>query len=141
MKKNSKYIALIIFALMPFSGVAQKITLGSCDVKDGTITGTYQGEMAGGKPHGKGRTVYQNGNIYEGDYVKGKRQGDGVYTFNDGERYEGKWFQGHQHGFGTFYFQNDNKYVGYWYKDYQQDEGTMFYYNGDVVSLKPLGNI
>lgn len=37
--------------------------------------------MASGKPHGKGKTVYKNGDTYEGEYVKGKRQGYGVYTF------------------------------------------------------------
>lgn len=35
---------------------AQKITLGSCETKDG---GMYQGELVSGKPNGKGKTVYK----------------------------------------------------------------------------------
>lgn len=51
---------------------AQKITLGSCETKDG---GFYQGEMVSGKPHGKGRTEYKNGDTYEGSYVKVRGKG------------------------------------------------------------------
>ena len=65
------YILLLFCAALPLICSAQKITLGSCETKDG---GTYQGEMASGKPHGKGKTVYKNGDTYEGEYVKGKRQ-------------------------------------------------------------------
>lgn len=75
-----------IFISSSLTLFAQKITLGSCTTADG---GTYQGEMVGGKPQGKGRAVYKNGDWYEGEYVKGKRQGQGTYTFSDGEKYEG----------------------------------------------------
>lgn len=123
------YILLTILSfILPLVCEAQKITLGSCETKDG---GLYQGEMVSGKPHGKGRTEYKNGDTYEGSYVKGKRQGYGVYTFSDGEKYDGEWFQDQQHGRGTYYFMNNNKYVGLWYKDYQQGHGVMYYYNGD----------
>ena len=47
---------------------AQGITLGSCTTRDG---GEYNGEMAQGKPNGKGKTTWKNGNWYEGEYVKG----------------------------------------------------------------------
>ena len=66
MKNN---ILLVFMALiLPLYVNAQKITLGSCKTKDG---GTYQGEMVAGKPHGKGKTVYKNGDTYEGHYVMG----------------------------------------------------------------------
>ena len=86
---KNNILKLIIF-LFPLSVSAQKITVGSCETADG---GLYKGEMAGGKPHGKGNTLYSNGETYEGEYVKGKRQGYGVRTFTDGKRYEGQWFQ------------------------------------------------
>src|SRR3712207_9538738 len=62
------------------------------------VKGVYKGEMAGGKPNGKGNVLYDNGNTYEGQFVKGKRHGSGVFTFADGEKYEGQWFQNQQHG-------------------------------------------
>ena len=86
-------IIFLLLMMVPFTGVAQKITLGSCETKDG---GQYKGEMEAGKPNGKGTTVYLNGDTYEGQYVKGRRQGFGVYTFADGEKYEGEWFQDQQ---------------------------------------------
>ena len=46
--KNQILAILMIF--MPFSAYAQKITLGSCIMKDG---GQYKGEMEGGKPNGR----------------------------------------------------------------------------------------
>ena len=49
------------------TATAQKITLGSCTTRDG---GEYSGEMASGKPHGKGKTTWKNGNLYEGEYAK-----------------------------------------------------------------------
>ena len=82
-------LTLLIF-LLPLGTSAQKITIGSCNTMDG---GLYKGEMAGGKPHGKGNTLYSNGETYEGEYFKGRRQGYGVRTFADGKRYEGQWFQ------------------------------------------------
>ena len=51
-----------MMASIPFLGNAQKITLGSTTTKDG---GEYQGEMVAGKPQGKGKAVYKNGNTYE----------------------------------------------------------------------------
>ena len=86
---------ILAFALaLPLVSNAQKITLGSCTMKDGAV---YKGEMSGGKPNGKGTATYKNGDIYEGEFVKGKRQGEGTYTFSDGGKYEGQWFQDQQH--------------------------------------------
>ena len=53
-------IYILVAALMafPMFGLAQKITLGSYTTKDG---GEYNGEMTVGKPHGKGKTTWKNG--------------------------------------------------------------------------------
>ena len=68
-----KYYIFSFFLILFSSGVcAQKITLGTCILKDG---GHYKGEMVNGKAQGKGSAVYPNGDTYEGEYVKGKRQG------------------------------------------------------------------
>ena len=87
---------------IPFTMMAQKITLGSCKTHD---NGQYKGQMQAGKPHGKGNTLFENGDTYEGEYVKGKRQGQGIYTFSDGRRsMMANGFVDQQHGYGTFGF-------------------------------------
>ena len=63
-------IFLLVFTLFSYSIQAQKIYLGSCYTHD---KGMYKGEMSGGKPHGKGSTVFANGDTFEGEYVKGRR--------------------------------------------------------------------
>ena len=55
-----KYIISFLIALsLPMAMTAQKISLGTCATHD---NGIYQGEMSGGKPHGKGTTLFESGN-------------------------------------------------------------------------------
>ena len=110
-----KKILALLFLSIPICNYAQKITLGSCTVQEVGVKGVYKGQMAAGKPQGKGSVLFDNGNTYEGDFVKGKRHGYGIYTFSDGEKYEGQWILNQQHGHGTYYFNNNNKYVGLWF--------------------------
>ena len=63
-----RYIFFFLFTCVSLTMSAQKITLGSYTFKDG---GIYQGEMQSGKPYGKGKTLWKDGDMYEGDYVKG----------------------------------------------------------------------
>ena len=95
---NLRHTLLTILAAAFTTVSAQKVTLGSCTTKD---NGQYNGEMQSGKPQGKGRTVWTNGNTYEGSYEKGRRQGYGVYTFVDGERYDLKQYDGLYVGMGA----------------------------------------
>jgi hypothetical protein len=44
----------------------------------------YQGEMKGGKPHGKGTYYFPSGNIYNGEWQNGKRNGWGLFKHRDG---------------------------------------------------------
>ena len=80
---------------MPFFAMAQSGEVKSIVSKTGD---RYKGNIANGKPSGRGKTTYKNGDVYEGEFVKGKRQGEGTYTFSDGEKYTGQWFQDQQHG-------------------------------------------
>ena len=68
-------ILTYLFISLPLCVSAQKISLGSCEIKEGNLSGQYKGEMMAGKPHGKGSVVYSNGDIYDGEYEKGKRHG------------------------------------------------------------------
>ena len=48
-----------------------EIKIGNYTFKDGSV---YTGEMNGRQPHGKGKTVFKNGDVFEGEFVKGKRE-------------------------------------------------------------------
>ena len=62
------YILTLLLGLSLSEAMAQKIEVGSCTLKDG---GIYTGELKGGKPNGKGRVQYENGDTYEGAFEKG----------------------------------------------------------------------
>ena len=81
--------------------------------------------------HGKGKTVFKNGDVFEGEYVRGKREGYGTYTFTDGEKYEGQWYQDQQHGKGIYYFLNNNRYDGM-----DQPDKTLVQIEQDTLSRK-----
>lgn len=73
-----RYFLTITLATAALTLPAQKIKVGACTTADG---GEYQGEMVGGKPDGRGRATYKNGDWYEGLYSKGKRQGRVLILF------------------------------------------------------------
>ena len=91
-----KYILLTFISFLTLSAFAQKITLGSCETKDG---GVYQGEMVAGKPHGKGTMTFIKSHSIDGcqeqalpgDYIIGYCE-DGILTngalYRDGEKIE-----------------------------------------------------
>ena len=58
---NFRYTFFSILFTCALSAQAQKITLGTYKMKDG---GEYKGEMQAGKPHGKGRTVWKDGDVF-----------------------------------------------------------------------------
>mmetsp|Transcript_14893 Transcript_14893/g.24406 ORF Transcript_14893/g.24406 Transcript_14893/m.24406 type:complete len:81 (-) Transcript_14893:6-248(-) len=52
----------------------------------------YEGELnENGKPHGRGKWTYSNGNTYEGEWENGLKSGMGTFKWNDGGLYEGEW--------------------------------------------------
>ena len=77
MRKNQYtlfiYILTVSF-LFPLASQAQKITVGSCTMKDG---GEYRGEMMSGRPHGKGITKWKDGDTFEDAVFEG---GDDLFA-------------------------------------------------------------
>lgn len=61
------YILALLLGFSLSNVMAQKIEVGSCTLKDG---GIYTGELKSGKPSGKGRVQYENGDTYEGSFEK-----------------------------------------------------------------------
>ena len=53
----------------------------------GKYLGHYEGETVRGRPHGRGRRTYPNGDAYEGRFENGVAEGPGVYI-KDGITYE-----------------------------------------------------
>ena len=91
--------------MLPLTVVAQKISLGTCETHD---NGIYQGEMLGGKPHGKGKTTFSNGDTYEGSF-KDNHFSKGTYTVKaTGEQFTGTFDSYGQPKKGSWYDKNGN---------------------------------
>ena len=43
--------------------------------------------------NGKGRLIYENGELYEGQWTNDLKHGKGVFIHADGTRYEGEWLE------------------------------------------------
>lgn len=102
--------------------------------------GKYIGEMANGKPHGKGKMLYKDddssGRVsYEGDWVNGNQSGYGIMIWKIGDKYEGQWTDGNRIGQGTYYWGegskwNGDKYVGQYKDDKRHGRGTYYFESG-----------
>lgn len=77
-----------------------------------TITGNFQEDRI----HGKGKKVYDSGQIYEGEFSKGLEQGNGSLTFVDGRKFVGPFSNGKANGAGTL-FTDSGKGVKQTWKD------------------------
>lgn len=61
----------------------------------------YEGDWKDGKMHGRGRLVYENGDVYDGNFHKGKKFGKGIFKWaKDGNYYDGEWNNNLPHGIG-----------------------------------------
>lgn len=65
----------------------------------------YVGDMnEAGKKHGRGRLVYENGDVYYGDWVDNRRHGMGTFIYANGNKYSGMFERGKKSGIGDFTF-------------------------------------
>lgn len=97
---------------------------------------TYTGEVADGKPNGKGTGIYSYG-TYTGDYKDGLRQGNGRFESKDGSnKYEGT-FANDKYDKGTLTMSDGFYFVGTFSKG-QPYNGKWYDKNGkfdsDVVN-------
>ena len=91
----------------------------------------YQGEVRGGREHGRGTMTWDDGSRYEGDWRDGKRHGQGILTWKgEGEyagregRYEGGWRDDRHHGHGVKVWPDGGRYVGQWQGGEHHGQGT-----------------
>ena len=54
----------------------------------------YRGPVFGGKSHGRGTLVWDDGAVYEGHFEDGYRQGIGKLTYSGGIVFEGRFYRG-----------------------------------------------
>jgi hypothetical protein len=107
-----------------------------------------------GKPHGRGKYVYPNGDVFEGEYKDGKKnkgkyrfatgsvyegpflndkkEGRGSFKFASGDVYEGEYKDGKKEGKGVMKFGSGAVYEGEWKDDKKNGKGTMKFANGNV---------
>jgi hypothetical protein len=70
-------------------------------IDDGrTFCSTFEGSFMNDMKHGKGKFIWQSGNVYEGEFQNDKRSGIGKLTWIDGSSYIGEWTNGVQNGYG-----------------------------------------
>ena len=96
--------------------------------------GKYIGEIANGKPHGKGKMLFKDDDprvSYEGDWVNGNQSGFGIMIWNDGTKYDGQWVNGNQSGFGIMIWNDGTKYDGQWVDGHRTGQGTCYWPSGN----------
>jgi len=84
----------------------------------------YEGPLADGKPHGKGKWIRPTGTSYEGAFVQGVPSGHGKLVSERRIAYEGEFQAGTAHGQGRISFPMD---------------GMMLSYEGSVEDGVPNG--
>ena len=94
--------------------------------------GYYEGDVKDGKPHGRGKRVWDDGDVYEGEWKDGKKHGAGKYTYASGSVYEGDWLNGKRHGKGKYTWSDGGVYEGYFVEDKIRGKGKITYANGEV---------
>ena len=104
----------------------------------------------GGKRTGKGRLIFENGDIYEGDFVDGKRTGKGRLIWKNGDVYEGDFVDNKRTGKGKFIWRDKgniycgNIYEGDFLNGKRTGKGRLIWkdggvYEGDFVDNKRTG--
>ena len=102
--------------------------------------GRYIGEIKNGLRHGKGKMIYNNGNIYEGNWLNDLFDGKGNYLHKKyGQNISGDWENGYLIRGQIIFFKGvmgEEKYIGevlYSFFGYPVPHGmgAYFYMNGD----------
>ena len=100
--------------------------------RDGALqTERYEGEMRGGRSHGRGTYTFVDGRRYEGEWVDGKAHGHGVITHPRGGSYEGEFKKNKFHGYGIRTYYNDTRFEGQFIAGKEHGIGQCRDINGD----------
>ncbi|KAJ9452203.1 Phosphatidylinositol 4-phosphate 5-kinase 2 [Diplonema papillatum] len=99
----------------------------------------YWGATLGGRQHGVGTQIFENGDTYTGHWVHGAIDGRGVYAYASGAKYEGDFKAQQRHGTGKYRSRNGDVYVGQWSGGKRMGQGEMTYAVCDGVAEKYSG--
>jgi len=94
--------------------------------------------------NGKGRYLYNDGQVYDGSWLNGKKHGQGHFTYKDQSSYKGSWQNGLRQGQGTYTWPNGQTYKGQFVADKMNGQGIVQYangsrYEGEIVEGVPHG--
>ncbi len=90
--------------------------------------------VSGNCINGKGKVIYQIGDVYEGDFVNSQRQGQGTYTFKNGEVYTGQFTNNAFTGKGKLVYPGGEIYEGDFLDNERNGQGTLRYKTGYIYT-------
>ena len=99
--------------------------------KDGRDRYIYIGDFKGGRPEGKARVEYTNGDVYEGDWYNGQPHGDGRMVYDTGDIYDGQFKNGFLDGWGRMDYKENMSYIGSWALNARNGVGKMIFKDQD----------
>jgi hypothetical protein len=120
-------IILSLMIVMSLTAGAQNLincTYRFADV-GGKPAGNYSGQCRNGKAHGRGKVIYDLGDIREGAFANGVANGHGSYISARGTSYQGEWRNGNMNGQGTKTWADGLSYQGEFRDGLAQGEGTL----------------
>lgn len=85
---------------------------GSASYDPRSVYSVYEGELANGRPHGRGRLEIRSGEVLEGTFAAGRLEGRGLRIAPDGSRYDGEFRAGVATGSGRLALATGEIYVG-----------------------------
>ena len=101
------------------------------NTEDNTKRVSYEGDWVNGIKTGKGIMIWKDGNKYIGQFKDDKFNGQGSYFFFDGGKYEGQWKDSQRNGQGSFHYPDGSKYEGQWKEGQRDGQGTIYFSNGN----------
>ena len=113
LKKKENYV---------IKGSDFKEDLNKGEIEINYFIGKYEGQWKNGVKEGKGKFIYNNGNIYDGQWKNDVKEGNGIMIYKNKTTYDGEW--------------NNNqieKYSGNWKNNKKDGEGEITFINGDKL--------
>ncbi|KAG7340360.1 2-isopropylmalate synthase [Nitzschia inconspicua] len=127
--------------------IKKRETVHDIQIIDGNGTSViYSGHVLGGRPSGKGRMTWENGDSYSGGFKHGQRHGKGCQSYANGRQYEGRFVSNYAHDpNGSMTWKDGTLYVGAFVQGKRTGNGIQRFptgvrYEGEFVNGKYHGH-